>query len=320
MRKAHGLCWKPLQYGRRYIPLFPAVFAAALVFPEGQAAAAPLTFNTALAVAAGQITVRLDAEVLKADDTLMNQDLTAVASPAAVAYGATRNLALIAIGPVFVDKWLSLDTPEGRITRQASGFGDIAFLGRYTLVEIDRPGSTFRIAPFAGVQTPTGSDTRADRFGPLPQPLQPGTGAWDPLFGAIATWQTLGWEADGDAGYQVNTEADGFQFGDVAFTDQSFQYRLWPHKLGAGTPGFLYGVIESNLSWQGASHAGSSLVQKSGLNWLGDVGLEYVTRNYVLEAAVQFPFVTHELAGTPLKEHYAVLVGLRWNFFMPYHF
>lgn len=304
---------------RRILRLL-AVSASALALSGGRARAAPLTFNTALAVSAGQVVVRIDATVLRAGAALMNQNLTGITSQAAVVYGVTRNLALIAMGPVFIDKSLSLDGPMGRITRQASGLGDLAFLGRYTLIEIDRPGSTFRIAPFAGIQAPTGSDSRGDSFGVLPRPLQPGSGAWDPIFGAIATWQTLGWEVDADAGYQVNTAADGFRFGDVAFTDQSFQYRLWPRRLGAGTPGFLYGVIESNQQWQATSHAGGTIVQKSGFNWYGDVGLEYVTRKYVLEAAVQFPLVTHELGGTSLHEHYAFLVGFRWNFFTPYHF
>ncbi len=304
----------------RGIALLAAVFASTLTVAGGPAVATPLSFNTALPVAAGEVTTRFDAKVTGAGEASMNQDLTAVAAPAAVAYGITRNWALIAMGPLFVDKSLSLDASTGRMTREANGLGDFTFLGRYTLIEIDHPGSTFRIAPFAGVQAPTGRDNLSDRFGRLSRPLQPGSGAWDPIFGSIVTWQTLGWEVDADAGAQINNEADGFRFGDVAFTDQSFQYRLWPRTLGAETPGFLYGAIESNLQWQGASSAGGARIQQAGLNWYGDVGLEYVTRNYVLEAAVQVPLVTHEFNGTSLKENYAFLVGIRWNFFTPYHF
>lgn len=311
---------RPCAIGKIQAYLVATSIAGALAVSGGRAVAAPLSFNTALPVAAGQITLRLDSKVLSADAAPMNQDLTAVAALAAVAYGLTRNLALIAMGPLFVDKSLSQDTSTGRITREANGVGDFAFLGRYALVEIDHPGSTFRVAPFAGIQAPTGRDKLSDRFGTLARPLQPGGGAWDPIFGSIATWQTLGWEVDADAGAQINSEADGFRFGDEAFTDQSFQYRLWPRTLGVGTPGFLYGVIESNLQWQGASYASGSRVQQAGLNWYSDVGLEYVTPNYVLEAAVQVPLVTHQFSGTALKENYAFLVGIRWNFFAPYHF
>ncbi len=31
----------------------------------------------------------------------------------------------------------------------------------------------------------------------------------------------------------------------------SLQYRLWPRELSGGVPGFLYGVVETNLIYQG---------------------------------------------------------------------
>lgn len=295
------------------------ILAATLGLTGHELSAAPLTFNTALPVAAGQVMIRLDTLVMGAGAAPMNQDLTVIALPAAVAYGLSRKATLIAMGPLFTDKSLSLDTPAGRITREARGFGDLAFLARYSLVEIDHPGSTFRIAPFAGAQAPTGHDEISDRFGMIPRPLQPGSGAWDPIIGSIVTWQTLRWEIDADAGGQLNRQADGFRFGDEAFTDQSFQYRLWPRSLGEGTPAYLYGVLESNLQWQGSSYSGTTRVGPAGVNWLGDVGLEYVTPRYVLEVAGQTPLVTHELNGTPLHEHYAVFLGLRLNFFTRRH-
>ncbi len=113
--------------------------------------------------------------------------------------------------------------------------------------------------------------------------------------------------------------ADGFRFGDQAFTDQSFQYRLWPRSLGDGTPAYLYGVLESNLQWQGSSCSGGTRVGPAGINWLGDVGLEYVTPRYVLELGGQIPLVTHGLNGTPIHEHYVIFLGLRLNFFARRH-
>ncbi len=301
--------------------VLPIVLVLLLGRPSGRLMAAPITFNTALPVAAGQVMVRLDTMIMGAGAEPMSQDLTAVALPGAVAYGLSHKIALIAMGPLALDKSLSLDMPMmGRTTRRASGLGDLAFLGRYSAVEIDHPGSTFRIAPFAGAQAPTGHDRLSDRFGMIPRPLQPGSGAWDPILGSIATWQTLRWELDADAGAQLNQGADGFRFGKQVFADQSFQYRLWPRSLGEGTPGFLYGVLESNVQWQGASVARGTEVESPGTNWLGDVGLEYVRPQYVLEGAVQIPLVTHGLNGTPLHEHYAAFLGFRWNFFTRRHF
>src|SRR3546814_11868418 len=42
----------------------------------------------------------------------------------------------------------------------------------------------------------------------------------------------------------------GFAFGDEVGFDASLQHRLWPRELGSGVPGFLYGVIETNLQHQ----------------------------------------------------------------------
>jgi len=290
-----------------------------LAVPATPAAAGPITINTALPVSPGQIIIRGDAFVQRAGTGQMDQSFTAVATPAVLVYGLTRDLALVAMGPVFVHKSDNLTTQMGRISRGSNGFGDLAFLARYTLLESDHPGSTFRVAPFAGVQAPTGDDDRSDRFGTLPRPLQPGSRAWDPLLGSILTWQTLDWEFDTDAGYQFNTEADGFQFGNVAFTDQSFQYRLWPRELGSGVPAFLYGVVESNLMWQDTSYASGWLEHSPGFNWFIDPGLQYVAQRYIVEVAVQLPAFTQQLAGTPLKTRYAVIAGFRWNLFTPYH-
>ena len=59
--------------------------------------------------------------------------------------------------------------------------------GRNTVLQHDKPGRTFQIAPFFGVKAPTGDDER-DRFGRLPPSVQPGTGAWDFL---VALWAPI---------------------------------------------------------------------------------------------------------------------------------
>ncbi len=79
-------------------------------------------------------------------------------------------------------------------------------------------------------------------------------------------------------------------------------------------------MLESNLRWQGTSYASGRLEQSPGFNWFIDPGLQYVTQRYIMEAAVQLPAFTQQLAGTPLKSDYAVIAGVRWNLFTPYHF
>ncbi len=100
-----------------------------------------------------------------------------------------------------------------------------------------------------------------------------------PFGGVVLTFQTLAFEIDTEAAYKFNTEADGFEFGDEARFDLSVQYRLWPRDIGAGTPGFLYGVLEGNLVHQAKNRASGVRDPNSGGTVLFLApGLQYVTR------------------------------------------
>ncbi len=288
-----------------------------------EAVAGPITFNTALPIAQGQGIVRGQAVVTRAtgDPTGADRSFTGVGAESVLAYGATRDLALFVLLPLFLHKSLDFDLPDGgRVSRGTNGFGDVVLLGRYTLLEFNWPGKTIRVAPFAGIKMPTGSDSRSDKFGTIPHSLRPGTGSWDPLLGTIFSWQTLGWEFDSDAGYRFNTRADGFEFGDVAFGDLSFQYRVWPWRLErGGVPAFVYAVFESNFIWQGKDRIRGMVDSNSGgFTWFIDPGLQLVTERYVLEAAVRLPAV-QDLNGSALGGDFQVVAGFRWNFFLPYH-
>ncbi len=243
----------------------------------------------------------------------MGRELTVNAAPFVLAHGVTPRLAGFAI-VAYLDKSLEADTPVGRRKRGDSGIGDSLLIGRYTALAVDRPGSTLRLAPFAGVKLPTGRDDASDSLGRLPQPLQLGSGSWDGLGGVTFSWQTLGWEIDADAGYRANGEANQFRFGDEAFTNLSFQYRLWPRKLQAGVPGFLYGVVESNLARQERHEvAGIADPNSGGTRWDLVAGLQYVTARFILEAAVKVPAV-ERLHGNALETDYQATAGFRWNF------
>ena len=149
-------------------------------------------------------------------------------------------------------------------TLQKSGVGDLTLLGRYTAYQYDTLGRTLRIAPFLGVKMPTGEDNARDGSGRLPPPVQPGSGSWDALGGAVVTYQTLDFEIDGQVSYKANREANGFQAGNVAELDASLQYRLWPGSLGSGVPAFLYGVVEANLIHSAKDDSGGIADPNSG--------------------------------------------------------
>ncbi len=286
------------------------------VFAAVPAFSAPITFNSALPVAEGEGIFRAQALYLRStgDPSALDRELTVWAFPLVAVYGATPELALFGIVP-FLDKELKTNTPGGgRVTRGGAGMGDITFLARYTSFKRDRAGGTFRVAPFAALKTPTGEDDEKDGLGRLPQPLQPGSGSWDPSLGVVITRQTLKWQVDASASYTFNTEANDFEFGDAARLDISYQHRAWPRKLGPGAPGFLYGVLESTLAWQDGNRiAGKEDADSGGAAWFLSPGLQYVTKRTVAEAALRLP-VVQDLNGDALENDFTAILSVRVNF------
>lgn len=282
----------------------------------GMAIAGPITFNSALPLSEGVGILRSQIKVIhqSGDTSVLNRDITVIAVPLVLAYGISPRLALFGVLP-YVNKRMDITMGAKRIQRSTQGLGDGRFFARYTVYQRDLRGDTLRIAPFLGLKTPTGTHDKSDAFGLLPRPLQPGSGSWDPFAGLAITRQTLDWEFDTAASYQMNTKASGFEFGDEARLDASFQYRVLPRSLAnIGVPAFIYTVVESNLSWNGRnSRAGAKDANSGGITWQLTPGLQYVTRRYVLETAVQIPVIQH-LNGTALKTDWRWTAGFRWNF------
>jgi len=280
------------------------------------ARAAPISTNTALPVAKGEHVFREQAIFNQSGDdpSGANRDHYVALSASVLGYGVTADLALFGVVPV-AKKKLKLNTPGGtRVTRKDSGLGDVRAFARYTAYKNNMPGGSIRIAPFAGIELPTGSNTRTDALGRLPPSVQLGSGSWDPFGGVIVTYQTLDFQIDAQASYQVNTKADGFEFGDVARLDGSLQYRLWPGKLSDDTSAFLYGVSELNLIHKDKNEAnGIGNPNSGGTSLWGLVGLQYVTARRIVEAGVQLPLV-QDLNGTALERDYIVRGSVRFNF------
>jgi hypothetical protein len=293
----------------------PRTVLAALCWSTANAWSAPITFNTALPVHQGGYVLREQLVYMKSadDPTTAKRDLTAAGLVSVLGYGVTRDFALFGMLPYF-DKRLDMNMGGQDISRRQAGIGDITVLGRYTAYEYNAPGRTLRIAPFLGVKAPTGEDKAGDGSGRLPPALQPGTGSWDALGGAVLTWQTLAFQIDTQLSYKANREANGFQAGNVAEFDASLQYRWWPRSLGAGVPGFLYGVIEANFVHTSKDRVnGVADPDSGGTTLFLSPGLQYVTRQWIVEAGIQIP-VRQQMNGTALKRDYVFTTGLRLNF------
>lgn len=265
---------------------------AALCLWSGTAWSAPITFNTALPVHEGGFVLREQFIFMKnADDpTPARRDMEVTGLVSVLGYGVTRDFALFGMLP-YIDKRLDMQMGGQDIARSKQGLGDLTLLGRYTAYEYNAPGRAFRIAPFLGVKAPTGEDNDRDGFGRLPPQVQPGSGSWDALGGAVLTYQTLEFQIDSQVSYKANREANGFEFGDVSEIDASLQYRLWPRSLGAGVPAFLYGVLEANLIHADKDRIGGIADPNSGGTTLFITpGLQYVTKKWILEGGIQrFP-------------------------------
>lgn len=287
------------------------MFGAALGLPSGNPLAAPITFNTALPVSQEEFIFRELVTIGRASDDAggLGREMRVTTVNSVVAYGVTPDLALFAILPL---TFKELETAAG--TRGADGIGDARLIARYTIYKKNAVGKTTRIAPFIGVKAPTGDHERTDDAGPLPPALQPGTGSWDFFGGVIATYASVDWNVDFQASYRANSRAGGIARGDVARADVSFQYRLLPRKLSRDDKGYFYGVLEANLVHSGETRINGTGDPNTGGTTLSLVpGIQYATRRWVAEAAVQIP-VIQDLNGSALERDFTVLAGLRVNF------
>lgn len=291
-----------------------AALSAVLAWTDA-AWSAPITFNTAITLAPGEFVLREQYVLDQSGDDPggADRDRTVQGAISVLGYAVNKHLMLFGVLP-YQEKRLKLTDNGARRTRSDNGIGDLRVFGRYTVYRRNWLGGLFRISPFAGLELPTGDDDERDSFGRLPASVQPGSGSWDPFGGLVATYQTLDFEIDGQIAYQANTGGGPFGFGDVARADASIQYRIWPRELGSGLPAFVYGVLEANLIHRGRNEAGGVTDPNSGGTTVFLVpGLQYSSKRWVFEAAVQLP-VFQDLNGTALEKDYVVHAGFRVNF------
>lgn len=288
------------------ILLFEPVFIS-------QVLAAPVTFNTALPLSEGSFIFRQQLRWLSSGDdpSGMNRDLDALATISVLAYGVSPRLAVFGVVP-WVDKSLDMTVNGDRITRDNQGLGDAQAFARYTFWQDDAPGRTFRVSAFGGLTLPTGKDDDSDGFGKFPPNLQDGSGTWNAFSGVVATWQSTHYEFDGAIGYRENREANDFEFGDETRLDLSFQRWYWPREDNRDA-GFLFGV-ELNYLHQRRNRMNGQNDANSGGDtlWLAPT-VQYVTRRYILEAALQKP-VIQDLNGTALENDWIATTSVRFIF------
>ena len=101
------------------------------------------------------------------------------------AYGITHRLTISVEVPLVRHDGIRAAEPGDGVKRlgSPSGISDLSVLAKYRLT----PGESGGVALIGGIKIPTGSTHQRDRFGDrFETEHQPGTGSWDPIFGASA--------------------------------------------------------------------------------------------------------------------------------------
>lgn len=286
-------------------------FGTVLLALSGTAAAGAISFNTALPVAEDTYVTRLQYLHRKRSDEIpggREVDVDAVAG--VLGYGFSADWTGFAVTS-WQDKSLMLDTPGGRVEREASGLGDTTLLLRYNAFERNEPGKLFRIAPIVGVIAPTGESDDRDSRGEAPRPLQPGSGSWGAVAGVVMTRQTLDWQVDTSVKATTRGRDEGYEPGEILELAGSYQYRLpWPER---GSPAFSYAVLEAKGIHHRDDVIGGSEIDNGGTEWRLIPGLQYVTRRWIVDAAVELP-VADNRPDTALRDDAIWRTSVRFNF------
>lgn len=243
----------------------------------------------------------------------MNRSMSVWAMPVMVPYAISDRLIPMLAVPL-VRKSLRFMDATGRREIHSSGVADALLMFKYTWYQRDRLNATTRAVFVGGVKIPTGSTSVRDASGQsLPRPLQLGSGSWDvPVTLAFtATRGRAGWT--GDVTYRVNTEAEGFEAGDVFGYDIALGYRLWPARYETFREKVVNGYLELNGQVIQHSRDGGAPVRDSGAHEIYlSPGLQWVPlTNLLVESSVQFP-VYQNLYGTQLATSLRLGGGIRY--------
>ena len=166
-----------------------------------------------------------------------------------------------------------------------AGIGDVNVLAKYRLTEGEGAG----FALIGGIKLPTGSTHRRSNDGErLETEHQPGTGSWDPLFGASAATKLGPLRLTASALYQFSTKgAQNTQLGDRLQGGIALSHRFGGagHHHAEGSHNHHHGdeldeqhegpahaswdaFIELGGEWEGRQKIGGEIERESGGKWL----------------------------------------------------
>jgi hypothetical protein len=164
-----------------------------------------------------------------------------------------------------------------------AGIGDVNLLAKYRLTEGERSG----FALIAGIKLPTGSTHRRSPDGErLETEHQPGSGSWDPIFGASASTRAGPVQLTASALYQISTRgAQETRLGNRLQGGIALSHRFGPKPYEhAETHNHHHGdeldehsdgprhsswdaFVELAGEWEGRQKVGGEIEQASGGKW-----------------------------------------------------
>ncbi len=268
-----------------------------------QVLAAPITFNTALPISEDEIILRQQLIFTQASGGagVNEANVNSLTSLTLGGYGVSSKWSVFGVLPL-----AHINRELGSNDDRQLALGDGTLFSRYEIFRYDNKGATTRLSPLIGLRVPTGktgvtSDGSVDVFG-----------------GLVATLASTQFNLGGQVLYTLNGSANDFQAGDSLTIDGSLQYRLWPKILNAQTRGFIFGVIEGNVTWQDdAQRNGVNLPQDSSMGGGTSVsispGLQYAAQRWILETALTLP-IADNFSNDALRPDYSVRTSLRLNF------
>lgn len=285
----------------------------------------PINTNTAFVVGLEGAAIRTFGKVItksslyengeKIADALDRQ-VTVFALPVMVPYEVIPNK-LVVIGAIpFLNKEMKLTKEGNRQSRGDPGWGDLKLLAKYQFFQKDTKSSTLRMTFLGGIKLPTGKYNASDAGGPLPRPLQIGSGSFDFYGGPIFTYVQDQLGINTEINFRKNAEANDYQFGDILSANLALGYRILPKVYETYPSPYATAYLELLSQFSGKDlENGAKLDNTGGSVVLLSPGLQYVlSRTFLLEASLQFP-IFQDLNGTQLGIDFSSTLGIRWLIF-----
>ncbi|MCH8011722.1 MAG: transporter [Candidatus Marinimicrobia bacterium] len=285
----------------------------------------PINTNTAFVVGLEGTAIRTFGKVVSKASLYQNgekitndldQQVTVFALPIMVPYEVIPNK-LVVIGVIpFLNKEMNMTKEGTRQSRGDSGWGDLKLLAKYQFFQKDTRSSTLRMTFLGGIKLPTGKYNASDAEGPLPRPLQLGSGSFDILGGPIITYVRNRLGINAEVSFRKNTEADNYRFGDILSTNFVLGYRILPKVYETYPSPYATAFLELLSQFRGRDREnGVELEDTGGKVVLLSPGIQFVlSRTFLVEASLQVP-IFQDLNGTQLGIDFSSTFGIRWLIF-----